>query len=215
MYIQKSDWDRVFRRVSRFSSFSADIENASPPNHFPSHHSQRPFNITVSIILTHTHTHTHKHTLACSAVTSRSQHAVQQVVVCSTELQHLYCQDMLKCINTELWWRSLSSVVLSMQTFNSTSKLNVVMKSQLNGRQVMAACTCGYHHHHHHHHVISCIYKYAVPNMTVFCSSLISCLLVMVLRNFLDNFEMVLFAPITITVTVFYIIIIITIITVF
>ena len=38
-------------------------------------------------------------------------------------------------------------MALSMQTFNCTSKPNVVMKSQLNGRQVMAACTCGYHHH--------------------------------------------------------------------
>jgi len=41
-------------------------------------------------------------------------------------------------------------MALSTQTFNSTSKPSVVMKSQLNGRQVMVACTSGYHHHHHH-----------------------------------------------------------------
>jgi hypothetical protein len=40
-------------------------------------------------------------------------------------------------------------MAVSMHTFNNTSKPNVVMKSQLNGRQVMAACASGYHHHHH------------------------------------------------------------------
>ena len=39
--------------------------------------------------------------------------------------------------------------------------------------------------------------------MAVFCSSLISCLPVMLLRNFLDDFEMVVVSAIKITVTVF------------
>jgi len=74
MYIQKSDWGRVFRRVSRFSSFSADIANASLPNPFPSHHSQRPFNITVSRIFTHTQTHTHTNTRARAHAHTHTTH---------------------------------------------------------------------------------------------------------------------------------------------
>ena len=52
-------------------------------------------------------------------------------------------------------------MTLSMQAFNSTSKLNAVLKSQFNGRQVMTACTCGYHHHHHHHHQLSTVFTSA------------------------------------------------------
>jgi putative NADPH-quinone reductase len=55
-----------------------------------------------------------------------------------------------------------------MQTYNTTSKPNV-MKSQLNGRRVMAACTCGYHHHQ-----LSAVFTTSVQCqiwLAVFCSS--------------------------------------------
>jgi hypothetical protein len=41
----------------------------------------------------------------------------------------------------------------------------------------------------------------AVPNMTVFCSSLISCFLGMLLRYFLNDFEIVAFAPVVTGIT--------------